>query len=108
MSGPSDVLTSFLYVEDKRPVLVFDSAEHAKAFKKEFKDAESYDEPTHIFLPKPHGLMAVRAGKNGQTAYVFHYNQQAENWASQLRGHGIVYKDNAELSRVVYIGRAQV
>jgi hypothetical protein len=62
-------LQSFFYVPEGRPVLVFDSPEEARAVEISFKGADTYHNPTHVFLPKPHGLELVFASKTGQTAY---------------------------------------
>jgi len=62
-------LQSFFYVPDGRPVLVFGTVEEARKFEMSFKGADTFHNPTHVFLPKPHGLELVFASKTGQTAY---------------------------------------
>ena len=50
------VLLSFLYIEDSNPVLVFADAADAKTFSAhfhgQFRGAEIYGIPNHVFLPK--------------------------------------------------------
>jgi hypothetical protein len=69
MSPSNKVIQSFLYVPDKRPVVVFDTPEDALAFEKGFKGAEIYSNKQYAFLPTPLGLELVRGGSNGETAY---------------------------------------
>jgi hypothetical protein len=69
MTSTDQALQSFFYVPEGCPVLVFDSPEEARKFEMSFKGAETYYNPTHVFLPKPHGLELVFASKTGQTAY---------------------------------------
>jgi hypothetical protein len=69
MSPRPSVIRSFLYVEDSRPVLVFDNAEHAKEFKTAFSGAEIYSHQEHVFLPTPVGLTLVFGAKSGETAF---------------------------------------
>lgn len=69
MAASGKVVGSFFYVADKRPVIVFETAEEAQAFEKSFKGAEIYTQPDHVFLPTPHGLEFVRGGSKGETAY---------------------------------------
>ena|SRR2546429_520604 len=104
-----DVIFSFFYVEDTRPVLIFDTEEHADAFIKTFKGgrAEAYDNPTHVFLDKPHGLSIVRAGKHGDMAYVFHQPYQAQHWAKHLGVYAKVFTDTADHRRTVFLGKAR-
>ncbi len=63
------VLQSFFYVPEGRPVIVFGTPEEAHQFEMSVKGAETYHSPTHVFLPKPHGLELVFSSKTGQTAY---------------------------------------
>ena len=69
MSSTDKVLISFLYIEGKRPVFVFENALDAAEFAKSVKGAEIYDNQTHVFVPKPHGLQSVRAAATGQFGY---------------------------------------
>jgi hypothetical protein len=69
MTSTDQALQSFFYVPEGRPVLVFDSPEEARKFEMSFKGAETYHNPTHVFLPKPHGLELVFTSKTGQAAY---------------------------------------
>lgn len=48
---------------------MFGTPEEARNFEMSVKGAETYHDPTHVFLPKPHGLELVFASKTGQTAY---------------------------------------
>jgi hypothetical protein len=102
------VLFSFLYVEDSRPVLIFNTKENAHTFISGFKGrAETYGDPTHVFLNKPHGLELVRPGKHGDMAYVFHHGYQAEHWAKHLGGYAKLLTDTADHKRIVFLGRAR-
>jgi hypothetical protein len=108
MSSLADQVTNaFLYIEDTRPVLVFDTADHAAAFIKAYgsKDAETYADPTHVFLRKPHGVELACAGHNGGAfAFVFHNHLQAAHWAKRMGEYAVV--DNTkEHNRTVYVGR---
>jgi hypothetical protein len=97
------VLLSFLYTEDLRPVLVFDTTDNAKAFSKAFKGrAEVYAEPTHVFLTRPAGLAVVRPSKKGEMIYGFDSAEHAQAWAAKLEGHGFVGDD----VKTVVVGRA--
>jgi hypothetical protein len=97
------VLLSFLYVEDSRIVLVFDTADNAKAFTKSYDGrAEVFTDPTHVFLNKPLGLQIVRPSKKGETIYVFNSAEQASAFAKKLDGHGFVSDD----AKAVTVGRA--
>jgi len=97
------VLLSFLYVEDSRIVLVFDTADNAKAFAKGFDGrAEIFGEPTHVFLNKPTGLQVVRPSKKGEIIYVFNAPEQATAFAKKLAGHGHIADD----AKAVIVGRA--
>jgi hypothetical protein len=68
--APSDkVIRSFLYVPDKRVVLVLEDAKDALEASKSIKGAEIYANNQYVFLPTPHGLELVRGAKHGETAY---------------------------------------
>lgn len=102
------VLFSFLYTDDSRPVLVFATADEAKAFRDTTTlKAESFQDPRHVFVPKPKGLEAVRGGALGETAYVFHHDNEAQAWAEQLKGYGLYKTNTAEQRRTVFVGKAR-
>jgi hypothetical protein len=104
MSKADQVINSFLYIEDARPVLVLDTKEHASEFIKFFgSDAETYADPKHVFLRKPHGIELACSAKNGKFAYVFHNHLQAAMWAKKLGPYGTT-DDSKEHSRTVYVG----
>jgi hypothetical protein len=110
MSLASQITNAFLYIEDTRPVLVFDTAANATAFIKAYgsKDAEVYADPTHVFLRKPHGVELACAGHNGGAfAFVFHNHLQASHWAKKMGGYAVTdeTKDN---NRTVYVGNKLV
>jgi hypothetical protein len=69
MSGADQVIHAFLYVADKRTVLVFAHEDSAAAFAKEYPGAEIYHHKTHVFLPRPLGLELVLGGPNGETGF---------------------------------------
>jgi len=103
----NQITNAFLYIEDTRPVLVFDTADNAAAFIKAYgaKDAEVYSDPTHVFLRKPHGVELAAAGHNGGAfALVFHNYLQAAHWAKKMGGYAVV-DDTKENSRTVYLGK---
>jgi len=103
--APSDnVAHSFLYVADRRPVLVFTDGGDAAEFQKIFKGAEIYHNKLHVFLPTPYGLESVHATQSGQTAYVFHTSHQAQHWFEQLNGYGTMYTEGEAPQRTVFLG----
>jgi hypothetical protein len=106
MSQADQVINSFLYIEDTRPVLIFDTKEHAAEFSRAYGgDAETYADPTHVFLRKPHGLELACSGTNGGVfAYVFHNHLQAAMWAKKLGAYATV-DDTKEHNRTVYLGK---
>jgi hypothetical protein len=69
MAGAAKVVRSFVYIADKRPILVFENEKDALEFEKIFRGAEIYGQKTHVFLPTPHGLDFVTGGKAGEMAY---------------------------------------
>jgi hypothetical protein len=103
--GNPKVPLSFLYIEDSNPVLVFADPTEAKNFCKSYHGAQIYGDPNHVFVPKPHGLEAVRAAKHGELAYLFHYAKQAQHWLRKLGDVGFMLEDGTpEHSRTVFIG----
>jgi hypothetical protein len=103
----NQITNAFLYIEDTRPVLVFDTADNAAAFIKAYgsKDAEVYADPTHVFLRKPHGVELAAAGHNGGAfAYVFHNHLQAAHWAKKMGAYAVI-DETKEHNRTVYVGR---
>jgi len=99
------VVRSFLYVEDNRPVLVFDTTQHAEAFKNAFQGAEIYDHKEHVFLPTPKGLVLVYGANSGETAYMFHTSQQAKDWLTRLQGCGEISPTGLHHTRTVLVGK---
>lgn len=70
MRNTEKVTQSYLYVPEKRPVLVFEDEDDAGDFQKRVPEAETYaGHKKHVFLPTPHGLESVRGGQDGKTAY---------------------------------------
>ena len=68
--SPSDtVVHAWLYVPEKRPVLVFEDEAEASKFHELFNGSEIYANKRHVFLPVPHGLELVRGGTEGATAF---------------------------------------
>lgn len=105
MALAKTVSKSFIYVADKRPVLVFGDEAQAQQFKGAFRGAEIYGNKTHVFLPTPHGLELVCGGQNnGETAYLFHDGSQAKDWFQKLSGYGVMYTEGDHPSRTVYVG----
>jgi NADH pyrophosphatase NudC (nudix superfamily) len=124
MALAGQVSKSFLYVAEKRPVLVFEDEAQARKLRDAFSGAEIYGNKTHVFLPTPHGLELVCSG-NGETAYgnhaplkscccdhdadlillVFHDSHQAKDWFNRLSGYGVMYPEGDHPSRTVYAGK---
>lgn len=67
--SPQAVTSCFLYVADRRPVLVFENEIDAAAFAKGYHGATIYHAKTHVFIPAPLGLELVQGGPNGETAF---------------------------------------
>jgi hypothetical protein len=68
---------------------------------------EVYEDPTHVFLNKPKDLQLVRAGKNGEMAFVFHHDKAAHQFNSKINGLGTILDDSTNHSRTVFVGPAR-
>lgn len=104
----------FLYANDQRPVLVFDTAEHATTFinalERNGGHADRYYNPKDVYLRKPHGLEHVSAGPKGQLAFQFHTEEQAQHWVEQLVGFGTLQESSGDTNaakRIVLLGGAK-
>jgi hypothetical protein len=124
MTASDKVVQSFLYVADKRPVLVFEEESDAEEFQKRVAEAETFaNHKRHVFLTTPHGLESVRGGQDGKTAYgeynslakstsekiskwsiVFHQSHEAKDWLEKLGGYGVMYSEGEAPTRTVFLG----
>ena len=107
-------LFCFIYADDRRPVLVFETADRATAFLQSFEkrggSAERYYKATDVYLKKPHNLDRVRVGPSGELAFDFHSEADAQHWYEQLGDYATLIQDPNDaknLKRTILLGRAQ-
>jgi hypothetical protein len=99
------VISSFVYVEDNRIVLAFDTPVNAEAFSKSYSGrAEIFDNKTHVFLQKPKGLTIVRGTLDGQLGFVFNDPKLAQAWAAGLAGNAYIKEGDDLAARSVFVG----
>jgi hypothetical protein len=107
-------LWCYLYANDQRPVLVFANAASATAFLQAFErkggKADRYYNPSDVFLHKPYGLELIHSGPDGELAFKFHLEEQAQHWIEQLGDYARLSQapEDAEgTKRVVLLGRSK-